>query len=175
MPDEVKKFREDGMDGFLGKPLQRTELRELLASIARKRAAADPAEAAPDLKAPPATAAPDAKTEPTKMDLIDHEAMKATQQALGDAIFAKMKARFETEMAGLVDWLGQDGAEGLSLDDIAARSHKSASSAAVFGANALRQTLKDIELSAKAGETAHCLEACKSLGDRWEKTKAALG
>ena len=175
MPNEAKKFQENGMDGFLGKPLQRAELRELLASIARKRAAAEQTEPSPNTDPRPATTAPDAKTEPTEMDLIDREAMQATQDALGDAIFAKMKERFEGEMVDLLAWLGQEGGEGHALQDIAARSHKSASSAAVFGAIALRQTLKEIELSAKDGKKTRCLEACQSLGECWEKTKAALG
>jgi CheY-like chemotaxis protein len=175
MPDEVKKFREDGMDGFLGKPLQRAELRELLASVARKRAAADLAEADPDTPPEATMLAADATAEPLEMDLIDQDAMQATQEALGDEIFAKMKARFGTEMAALLDWLGDDPGQGHALEDLASRSHKSASSAAVFGAIALRQTLKDIELSAKAGEADRCFAACRALKETWSKTKAALG
>ena len=75
-------------------------------------------------------------------------------------------------MDDLLDWFGsQDRHDVL---EVAARSHKVAGSAAVFGAVALRDTLKSIEAAAKTGDTAALQDKMTTLPDIWAKTRREL-
>ncbi|MFA3918355.1 ATP-binding protein [Ruegeria hyattellae] len=101
---------------------------------------------------------------------IEHNA--ETRNALGEQSFAKLIARFTQEVDDLVDWLDSD----VSRDylEVAARSHKVAGSAAVFGAVTLREHLKSIENAAKRGDGNGLRSELEALPGIWADTKQQL-
>ncbi|HKK97726.1 MAG TPA: ATP-binding protein, partial [Marivita sp.] len=151
MASEQASLLEDGMNAILTKPLSRNALREVLAH----HGATQPAPAA---------------TAPPKM--VDPAHSAETRHAIGAQAFAKLTSRFAQEVDDLLDWFGsQDRHDVL---EVAARSHKVAGSAAVFGAVALRDTLKSIEAAAKTGDTAALQDKMTTLPDIWAKTRREL-
>jgi CheY-like chemotaxis protein len=147
MVDEQTNFEADGMNGVLTKPLSRTSLRETLAI---HQFGTGPAEQ-------PAFA-------------IAH--VRETRDALGEEAFAKLRMRFMDEVDDLLDWLHSDVPQ--DFLEVANRAHKVAGSAAVFGAIGLRETLKNIETAAKAGNNRQISQHLRELDPVWSRTKTAL-
>lgn len=147
MASEQEDFKSDGMNGILTKPLSRTALRHTL-SIHQPQSYAGNA------------------------SLVSHEHSAETRDALGEEAFAKLRARFMREVEDLVAWLQSD--ETQDYLEIAARAHKVAGSAAVFGAVQLREALKLIEQAAKAGDNATIERVVFGLNGVWRDTKIAL-
>jgi CheY-like chemotaxis protein/anti-sigma regulatory factor (Ser/Thr protein kinase) len=137
----------DGMDAVLTKPLSRDALRAVLA----ERSAPAPG---------------------TVTGLVDRAQSAETRQALGAQTFVKLIARFAQEVDDLVDWLGSDAAQ--DYLEVAARCHKVAGSAAVFGAVGLREQLKQIETAAKTGQTDALRAAMAGLPQVWTDTRPRL-
>jgi PAS domain S-box-containing protein len=147
MIEEQEEFLKDGMDGVLTKPLPREALRGVL-NKTRRPADGDNA------------------------ILINYSHSAETREALGEEAFVKLRLRFVNEVDNLLAWLGAD--ETHDLLEVASRSHKVAGAAAVFGADRLRETLNEIETSAKCGEGQNIDEQTKTAGSVWQRTRSDL-
>lgn len=147
MASDQSALLQDGMNAILTKPLSREALRKTLVDHA----------AAERHPAP---------------DLVNVAHSAETRQALGEQAFATLLSRFTQEVDDLVDWLHSDAAQ--DHHEIASRSHKTAGSAAVFGAIELRDRLKAIESSAKCGESDTLREDINALPTVWNQTKPLL-
>lgn len=147
MANEQAGLLEDGMNAVLTKPLSRDALRDVLADHG-------------------------AREEPRRPSLVDPTHSAETRHAIGEQAFAKLSARFAHEVEDLVEWLGSEVEH--DYLEVASRSHKVAGSAAVFGAIALRETLKDIENAAKTGDGTTLKAAYVSLPELWSATKRDL-
>jgi CheY-like chemotaxis protein len=147
MIDEQEEFLKDGMDGILTKPLSRKVLRGVLKKTRR------PADG-------------------NNAILINHSHSAETCEALGEEMFVKLRLRFVNEVDNLIAWLGTD--ETHDFLEVASRSHKVAGTAAVFGAERLRETLNGIEASAKRGESQNIDEQTKTAGSVWQRTKSEM-
>ena len=145
--EEQEDFKTDGMNGLLTKPLSRSALRDALLTH--------------QPIAPADVASP-----------ISHDHNAETRAALGEVAFVKLRGRFVNEVEDLIDWLQTD--EKLDYIEVAARSHKVAGSASVFGATQLNDALKALETGAKAGDYAKVERIVFGLGGTWQDTKAAL-
>ncbi|AGI67025.1 sensor protein histidine kinase [Octadecabacter antarcticus 307] len=147
MIEEQEKFLKDGMNGILTKPLSRDALRSVLYQTGRQ-------------------------VDDDDAMLINHSHRAETRDALGEETFVKLRSRFVNEVDKLEVWLGSDEAH--DFLEIASRTHKVAGSAAVFGADRLRETLKEIEAAAKLRDTEAIVERTKPLGIVWQRTKFDL-
>ncbi|MEY1557879.1 ATP-binding protein [Yoonia sp. R2331] len=147
MAEEQEDFIADGMDGILTKPLTKAALRQVLQSGHRQ----------------------------TPIDgviIVDAKHAFETKDALGEEAYGKLLTRLAGEVDDLIDWL--ETAERPDRSDIASRAHKVAGSAAVFGAVALREHLKNIEAAAKAGEDSNVLNLIDELPNLWRTSKSAM-
>jgi CheY-like chemotaxis protein len=156
MPDEVARFRLDGMDGTLSKPIAVKELRDIIAAFDAGRHEPEPkAEVPADMP-----------------DLIDNNRFSETLDLIGQQSFATLYGRFETEMDTLCAWL-QDGALA-EMAEIEPRCHKIASSAGTFGATDLRTALMRAENAAQAQNRTELDAACTSVISLWGQTRTAF-
>lgn len=147
MASDQSALLKDGMDAILTKPLSRDALRAVLAQ-----------------HAPPEVS--------FSQDYVSAEHSAETRQALGEQAFAKLLARFSGEVDEFVDWINANTSH--DYLEVASRSHKVAGSAAVFGAVALREGLKQIEYAAKTGDGAELRQRIADLPGIWSKTKQQL-
>jgi CheY-like chemotaxis protein len=147
MATEQENFMSDGMNGVLTKPLSRAALRNTLASHQpdRQTGVASP---------------------------VSHQHTVETREALGEEAFVKLRTRFMREVDDLVAWLQSDDSH--DYLEMAARTHKVAGSAAVFGAVQLRGALKSIETAAKTADNATIERDVFGLSGVWHDTKLAL-
>lgn len=147
MVEEQNKFLTDGMNGVLTKPLSRDALRSLLRQTQFAVENAD-------------------------IPLVNHNHSAETRDTLGEEIFVKLLSRFVGEVDEIHTWL--DSNDALDFLEIASRSHNVAGSAAVFGAEQLREILKAIETSAKTGDIQAINKQIGALGPIWKRTKSEL-
>jgi CheY-like chemotaxis protein len=144
---EQEEFLKDGMDGVLTKPLSRKALRGVLNKTRRP-------------------------ADDDNAILINYSHSAETREALGEEMFVKLRLRFFNEVDNLIAWLGAD--ETHDIHEVASWSHKVAGTAAVFGAERLRETLNGIEASAKRGESQNIDEQTKTAGSVWQRTKSEM-
>lgn len=144
-----------GMNGFLAKPLAGVQLRDLIQAIS----SGDPA---------PAAAPPDAAM------LIDTQHLLATRTGLGEDVFDGLLGRFCTETDTLLSDLAAGPPAPEATKALAARCHKSAGSAAVFGLNRLRNALLQMETALMTGETPDLGDLVSRLAAAWDDSRAAL-
>jgi CheY-like chemotaxis protein len=147
MIEEQEEFLKDGMDGILTKPLSRKALRGVLNKTRRP-------------------------ADDDNAILINYSHSAETREALGEEMFVKLRLRFFNEVDNLIAWLGAD--ETHDIHEVASWSHKVAGTAAVFGAERLRETLNGIEASAKRGESQNIDEQTKTAGSVWQRTKSEM-
>jgi PAS domain S-box-containing protein len=147
MIEEQEKFWKDGIDGILIKPLSRKRLRTILNGISLMANDDNPI-------------------------YVNDSHIAETRKALGEEMFVKLRLRFVNEMDEFVVWLGAN--ETHDFLEVASRSHKVAGTAAVFGAERIRQTLNGIEASAKRGESQSMDEQTKIVGSVWQRTKSEM-
>ena len=138
LPENVSEFMQDGMQDVLPKPLMRQDLERII----RAHTKASPEE-------PQTSDASTATTAPAQQ-LVNAETNAALRESVGEG-YGALRAQLDEELTALVEWL-QDECD--DIIEIADRCHKFASSAALFGAEALRQILIDIEIAGKAGNCA---------------------
>lgn len=147
MPEEQEEFLKDGMNAILTKPLSREALNNLLDDISSDK--------------------------PNDMPpMVDHSHSAEARDALGEDAFAKLRAHFMGEVDTLHDWFSTDAPQ--DLLEVAEKSHKVAGSAAVFGADRLRESLKVIERAAKEGDSDIVEAEVAGLDAIWAQTKAEL-
>lgn len=148
MAEEQTEFLADGMDDILTKPLSREALRAVLFFHGKSQ----------DRRA-------------TNV-FINVSNLAETREGLGEEAFESLKLRFRTEADDLVVWL--TSRTDVNLTEIAARTHKVAGSAAVFGAEEFRNALKAIETAAQQGDTDQVRTAQRELQGIWKLTESAL-
>ena len=105
---------------------------------------------APDASCDAAPDAGDARASAPAQQLVNIETNTALRASVGEGYDA-LRSQLAEELISLVDWLQSDCDD---MMEIAARCHKFASSAALFGAEKMRQVLIDIEIAGKAGDNA---------------------
>jgi PAS domain S-box-containing protein len=147
MPEEQKEFLADGMNDILTKPLSRDALRALLKKTGGVR-------------------------ENCEIPMINKSHNAETREALGEETYVRLRSRFVSEVDEFREWLGAD--EVRDYLEISTYSHKVAGSAAVFGADQLRGTLKEIEAAAKVGDVKAIKDQEWALVDIWQETKLQL-
>ena len=144
---EQENFKADGMNGILTKPLSRSALRNTLLTH--------------QPQSPASAVSP-----------VSQGHSAEARAALGEVAFAKLRGRFVNEVEDLIGWLQSDDVH--DYIEVAARSHKVAGSAAVFGAIQLNETLKSLEGAAKAGDYGTVERIVFGLNGVWQDTKTAL-
>jgi len=150
MASEVDKFLRDGMNAVLSKPLLPDDLRRVINSTT---------EAATSTPSPSST-------------VIASDQNQSMKDSIGQETYEVFLGRFRAEMERNIQWFNDNAAHDGVQDEIAERSHKLASSAAVFGAMPLREALINIENTARSG-TAATTDITAMIGI-WGDTKAAL-
>ncbi|WOI57441.1 ATP-binding protein [Palleronia sp. LCG004] len=140
MASERAAFLDDGMTTILSKPLSRKALDAMLSGL------------------------PEPSQDPDQT-VIDLEHLADMRAAVGET-FEPLLDRFESETDALLDWLGTDP----PINEIRERVHKTAGSAAVFGARDFRAELVTIENAAQDGAR----EDLSRLPALWRNTRNAL-
>ncbi|MEI4488005.1 ATP-binding protein [Frigidibacter sp. MR17.14] len=158
LPEELKAFREAGMQEVLKKPIDRPALVRLLAAHAGD---------AP----PPGPAAAAAPAAPLRR-LFSDDAMMVIGAGTGIDRLRPLLGRFVEQADALMESLaGAGAAEGTAtLQAI----HRLAGSAATFGAERLHAELQAIETAAKRGDTAPLRAAGQTLPPLWAATRAEI-
>jgi len=148
MQEEQKEFLADGMDEILTKPLSRDALQALVEHMAKQ----DP--------------------KPGVVNMIDAGHIAETREGLGPDVFHTLQGRFIAEAEEFICWFAEENADDLS--EVASRAHKVAGSAAVFGASAFRDLLKNVETAAKQGDAKRVGALRNDMTEVWRLTAAAL-
>ncbi len=146
---DQERFLAAGMNGFLGKPLIRANVVSALAGVARSGAV-------------------DTGTADNPLS----DALTQMKDELGDTVFDVLKSRFLTEGQDMAAWLDAGPSD---MDEVAHRCHKSAGSAAAFGALALRDQLIAIEEAARDDDQARVAALAPMAVARWTEVAKALG
>lgn len=145
LPEDTNRFRESGMDGFIGKPVQIEELRAALGTIGQGRIKHE------------------ADSGQTLMP------NGSAREMFGDQ-YERFLDRFIQEGDALSEWLATAD---LSTDEVVQRCHKIASTAALFGAEDYRKALQNAEMAGK--KNAEIPETMLSdINDTWVDTRQQL-
>jgi CheY-like chemotaxis protein len=155
-PEEVARFRLDGMDGTLSKPIAVKELRDVISDFGAIRHKAE-TKAEVKMQTP---------------DLIDDNRFSETLDLIGRESFETLYGRFETEMEAICAWFQQEALADMA--EIEPRCHKIASSAGTFGATELRTALVSAENAARRQNRAELDAACTSVMSIWLQTRDAF-
>lgn len=145
LSEDTKRFRESGMDGFIGKPVQIEELRAALETIGHPKDS------------------PTIRNATVAIDTGDAQTMFGDQ-------YDHFLERFISEGDALSIWL--ESAPN-SADEIVQRCHKIASSAALFGAEGYRSALQAAEKIGKA-ETTVPEPVLAEIQSSWSETRTSL-
>ncbi len=147
MASEQAAFLSDGMNGVLVKPLSRTALQEALQGLV-------------------------AEPNGSQGKPIEGDHQNEMRDVLGAEAYNAMRDRFVSEVEDLHKWLQID--ELRDLPSIAARCHKIAGSAAVFGAAHYRSALVAVESAANSGQVESVTSTINALEPAWTTTKVNL-
>ncbi len=146
LPDDTTRFRENGMDGFIAKPIQIDELRAALSAVSKGRVGLVES------------------SRPTKRE-------NGAKGLFGDD-YPSFLERFLDEGDTLVAWLAQEGSDNLA--DTAQRCHKISSTAALFGATNFHTALVAMEVDANKRARVSVETRIGAISDVWETTKTTL-
>lgn len=149
MAAEQEAFIQDGMNDVLTKPLSRPALQDVLRHVVTERNAED-AEVIED----------------------ENQNQNEMREILGEEAYDSLKSQFLSEVDELHLWLGD--VQDHDLTEIAARCHKVAGSAAVFGLTRYREALINIENAAKAENWDDIKTGVSALPTVWEQAKVRL-
>jgi len=147
MAKEQAAFLADGMNGVLVKPLSRTALQDVIQDLVA------------DVEAPEGNA-------------VENAHQNEMREVLGATAYGKLRDGFISEVEKLHSWLRIDDLR--DLPDLAARCHKIAGSAAVFGAAHYREALIAVENAANSGQVESVKSTLGALEPVWTETKANL-
>ncbi|WP_289150054.1 ATP-binding protein [uncultured Salipiger sp.] len=165
LPEARDRFAAAGMSDFLGKPLQTSELRQVIARLSNKHRAMAPA-------AEP-VAAPAPAPEPVAVQATPAPAPTPAPQAAPehdrDSVIARLGRRHLEETEELFDWLAASPED---LGAVADRAHKIAGSAAAFGQQRLRDALVALEKAAETGDPDAVAPAISRARAEWETAPA---
>lgn len=159
MAKDIALLREDGMDGFLGKPLLRDDLRKTLSkldNLGQTRLS----DRAPAITTDPA--------------IIDPLVNSEVRESLGGDAYSEIMERFCREADDLLAWIADLSQSPDTHPEIAAQCHKIAGTAAVFGALEFRNTLLGAENAARDGAADQVRLCLDALVQVWSRTRAAL-
>ncbi len=145
LANEQADFLANGMDAVLIKPLTKSALRAALIGDSPTPAS-------------------------VQSDLIDLPHLAETRAAVGSDGFAALHAKFDAEVEEVAQWFTPDA----RLDTVAAKAHKTAGSAALFGAMCLNQTLLALENHAKASDEAAVQKMRTEVLNLCQDTRDAL-
>lgn len=146
LPEQKDRFIENGMDGFIGKPVQQDELRAALTAAATG-----------------------------SLDAEGTAPITAPEESQAKAMFGDKYSdfldRFIAEGDDLVEWAtsGQPDTEVLAL-----RCHTISSTAGMFGADGFHLALKQLEHTARAGDQDEITQQIFDLPLIWADEKALL-
>lgn len=181
LPEEREAFRAAGMTEILNKPIDREDLRRLLARLARDTAQGAERGSGPR---PPAQDADRSDTDRSDTDLSDTDILDTAQLgaeglgALGSGLLPLVDgfvAQADELIAGLSDGsLGAGATEEDAHRIRIAAIHRCAGSAGTFGARAFHARLQSIETAAKRGDDGPLDAASDDLAALWARTRAAL-
>lgn len=146
MAEEQEAFLADGMNAILTKPLSREALLAVIETWAK-----------------PARA---------MCETVSADHLAELRDTVGDEIFGTLVDRFLAEIDTLTGWLVD--AQSHDPSDVEKRAHKSAGSAATFGANDLRTALVEIEEAAKNRGGIRLAKACDAFSAIWAITREEL-
>ena len=147
MAKEQEAFIKDGMNGVLTKPLSRRALKDVLQRISDE-------------------------IRGNEIVMDENENLNDMREILGDETYEQLKVQFVDEVEELHTWLVDHPNH--ELNEIAARCHKVAGSAAVFGATDYRAKLIDIENAAKADQSDKVATAIMALPEVWNTVKESI-
>jgi PAS domain S-box-containing protein len=156
MPQDRDRFLEVGMNAYISKPLTLEKLRREISAF--RNGHVDKSEH-------------HNVENPIQVHLTD---MRAN---LGEEVFPMLLERMLSESDALVQDLCQSGKRQTALPELpelAAQIHKTAGSAAVFGATDFRQRLLDLEKAAKSEDVETFTALTNQLGEIWSETRAEL-
>ncbi|MFY0617285.1 ATP-binding protein [Shimia sp.] len=162
LPDERKRLIAAGMNGFLGKPLNRSELEAQLRQIAQN-----------SISAVTLTSdTPAAQTQARDTDqLLDTAAIRGNRAGLPEDTYHRLLARFLVEGDALNAAIT---APYRQSRHVAKLCHDLASASAIFGARALHTALVEADTAAKQRDIAKFEQCLVTLPPLWRKTRAAL-
>jgi PAS domain S-box-containing protein len=157
LPDEISRFRDAGMTDILVKPLRRNDLRQTIAAafgnIEHASADGHPADA-------------------SETDLLDTEQVSALIGTLPADKIGALWNEFETELIALRQGIAEASGKDGNLDQLADAAHRTAGSAAVFGARRLNDLLRRTEAAARNRDPLEPFGT--ELESHWNETSAAL-
>ena len=151
-PEETDHFRNSGMDGFLGKPLQLPELRRALQAVVDNSLAASSSLAE------------------TAVD----ENAETAQELLEQNEYDTFLGRFIAEGDLLLEGLATDPLITMGFDTIASKCHQIRSTANLFGAAELAISIGNLEQAAKHLDADASLAEIAKLPDIWATAREAL-
>ncbi|GHG94098.1 ATP-binding protein [Pseudodonghicola xiamenensis] len=154
LPEEIARFQDAGMTHYISKPLDREELREVLASATTKE--------------PPASFTSPAK--PRQVTLLDTDQIATLWAGLGLEASQHLYHSFLTETDEIVASLADAPPDQPELEIIV---HKCAGSCGTFGMVALRRALNRIEMTLKRGQPVPSADLA-ALADLWARSRQAL-
>lgn len=153
MQDERAQFLRDGMNDVLSKPLTRVALSSMILVLSN-----------------PETS----HVVHTATGFVDLDQLAETQDALGDALFSKTVSQLKSEAEAFHSWLSD--APTTASAEIAARAHKMAAAASLFGAVGYLSDLKALEQDAKSGTDMEAASVvAESMSRCWADTLDHLG
>ncbi|MEY8827330.1 ATP-binding protein [Sedimentitalea sp. XS_ASV28] len=147
LAEEQAAFLQDGMNGILTKPLSQEALAEIIDKFTAFRG----------------------ETPSAPVD-IDHR--QQTLMAFGPDGYGRLLGKFIVETEDLIDDLSRRDGPGDA--EIARRCHQVAGSAAVFGATAMRDSLRTIEIALEADDSGTVAAQLACIVQIWEETKTSL-
>jgi PAS domain S-box-containing protein len=146
MAEEQEAFLSDGMNAILTKPLSREALLAVIENWAKPIHAI--------------------------RETVSADHLAELRETVGDEIFGTLVDRFLAEIDAFTGWLLD--VEMHDPSDVEKRAHKSAGSAATFGAHDLRAALVEIEQAAKNGDGVRLAKACHAFSATWAMTHEEL-
>jgi CheY-like chemotaxis protein/HPt (histidine-containing phosphotransfer) domain-containing protein len=167
MPEDRQECLAAGMDDFIAKPIR---VNELVAALSKSRPLAEAVGAVP----PPATgeSVTDSAVPPSVLDPAALERLR--EMAAGDAGF--LKEMFETFLADAPGMLAEMR-QALEQGDAATlrrAAHTLKSNSADFGAKALSDLCRELEMMGKAGTLDGAVEKVTSVEAEWGRVRAVL-
>lgn len=163
LPEAKDRFIAGGMTDFLGKPLMKADLAQVIARVSGAETATA-AHAAPD-------PAPDPVREPAPEPAPEPGPGPGPEPG-PDPVqdpMARLTARYIAETAALFDWLETPREDWTRIAD---EAHRVAGSAAAFGQPDLRMALLQVEKAAEAQDGAALSEAIGTARRAWAEAPA---
>ncbi len=156
LPDDKERFLQAGMDAFVAKPINPTDIRNALLLRDTKTLNGD---------APP---------QQNPNVIVDYERLSNNCDAMGRDAFIQLRDRYISEVNTLLTDHPDTKLAAKSLQSLSELCHKAAGSSAVFGATRLRAALLELAQQARSGALPQVQSTLRRLKDLWPLTRDAL-